>query len=106
MRLNSLILAVALLGACSPAAETPAAVRPPAPAPPPPPAAPAKKPAQPVLFNTPEADAILSTLQVFPKDNPWNEDISQRPIHPDSDKIIDQIGRTERFRWNHDTSFI
>jgi len=104
MRLASLILVVALLGACSPGAETPAPARPPAPPPRPP--APAKKPAQPVLFNTPEADAILSSLQVFPKDNPWNEDISERPVHPDSDKIIDQIGRTQRFRWNHDMSFI
>src|SRR5437868_4489876 len=33
---------------------------------------------KPVLFNTPEADAILGALQVFPKNNPWNEDISKR----------------------------
>src|SRR6185369_4483747 len=51
--------------------------------------APAAKPAaakRAVLFNTPEADAILSTLQIFPKDNPWNEDISDRPVAPDSEK--------------------
>lgn len=70
------------------------------------PAAPPKPAAKPVLFNTPEADAILSKLQVFPKDNPWNEDISERPVHPDSDKIIDAIGRNLRFRWNQDMSFI
>jgi hypothetical protein len=58
------------------------------------------------MFNTPEADEILSKLQVFPKDNPWNEDISERPVHPDSDKIIDTIGRQLRFRWNHDMSFV
>lgn len=62
--------------------------------------------AKPILFNTPEADAILSKLQVFPKDNPWNEDISERPVHPDSDRIIDKIGRHLRFRWNHDMAFI
>lgn len=59
-----------------------------------------------VLFNTPEADAVLSTLQIFPKDNPWNEDISERPVHPDSDRMIDAIGRNLRFRWNQDMGFV
>jgi hypothetical protein len=36
---------------------------------------------QPVMFNTPKADKILAALQVFPPDNPWNEDISKRPVH-------------------------
>jgi hypothetical protein len=59
-----------------------------------------------MLFNTPEADAVLSKLQDFPKDNPWNEDISDRPVHPDSDKMINAVGRKLRFRWNHDMPFI
>src|SRR5262245_8303117 len=74
-----------------------------------PPPAPTPRPAavaRPVPFNTPEADAILSTLQIFPKDNPWNEDISERPLHPDSDKIVDAIGRNLRFRWNLDQCFV
>src|SRR5688572_25258021 len=54
---------------------------------------------KPTLFNTAEADAVLSSLQIFPKDNPWNEDISGRPVHPDSDRIIDTVGRNLRFRW-------
>src|SRR6185295_5887496 len=58
-----------------------------------------------VLFNTPEADAVLSTLPIFPKDNPWNEDISDRPVHPDSGKIINSIGGNLRFRWNLDMPF-
>jgi len=49
---------------------------------------------------------VLSSLQIFPKDNPWNEDISERPVHPDSDKIIETIGKDLRFRWNRDMSFI
>jgi hypothetical protein len=32
-----------------------------------------------VMFDTPEADSILSAMQVFPPDNPWNQDISTRP---------------------------
>jgi hypothetical protein len=46
----------------------------------------------PVMFGTPEADAILSAMQVFPKDHPFNEDISKLPVHPDSDKIIANTG--------------
>jgi hypothetical protein len=61
---------------------------------------------RPLPCGTPEADAILSTLQVFPKDNPWNEDISERPVHPDSDKIVDAVGRILRFRWNHDMLYM
>ena len=53
---------------------------------------------KPVLFNTPEADAILAALQVFPKNNAWNEDISKRPIHPDSDRMIAVIGRDKALR--------
>src|SRR5690348_15798099 len=34
---------------------------------------------KPVMFNTPEADAILAAMQIFPKDNAWNEDISKQP---------------------------
>lgn len=30
---------------------------------------------------------------VFPADNPWNQDISDLPVHPDSDTFIDAIGR-------------
>ena len=44
-----------------------------------------------VLFNTPEADAILSGLQIMPTTNPWNEDISRRPLLPNSDAMIAQI---------------
>jgi hypothetical protein len=44
-----------------------------------------------VLFNTPEADAIISALQIFPRDNAWNEDISRRPLLTNSDGMITQI---------------
>jgi hypothetical protein len=45
----------------------------------------------PTLFNTPEADAIVSALQIMPVTNPWNEDISQRPRLANSDAMIAQI---------------
>src|SRR3954467_14506846 len=47
--------------------------------------------AQPTLFNTAAADAIVSAMQIMPRDNPWNEDVSRRPVHADSDAIIAQI---------------
>ncbi|HLY73483.1 MAG TPA: hypothetical protein VKU80_05125, partial [Planctomycetota bacterium] len=90
------VLVAAFLG-CDHPSEPP-------PVPPAPP--PQKATSRTILFNTPEADAILSGLQIFPKDNPWNEDVSQRPLHPDSARIIETIGRDLRFRWNRDMPFI
>jgi len=43
------------------------------------------------LFNTPEADAIVSSMQIFPQTSAWNEDISRRPLLPNSDAMIAQI---------------
>jgi hypothetical protein len=45
----------------------------------------------PVLFNTPEADAIVSALQIFPRDSAWNEDVSRRPVLANSDAMIAKI---------------
>src|SRR6185295_9668557 len=44
-----------------------------------------------VLFNTNSGDAILSAMQIFPVTNPWNEDISRRPLLTNSDAMITQI---------------
>lgn len=30
---------------------------------------------------------------VFPADNPWNTDISELPVHPNSDAYVDSVGR-------------
>lgn len=61
---------------------------------------------QPVLFDTPEADAILAALQVFPPGNPWNQDISRMPVHPDSAKIIASIGADKSLGYNLDMGFV
>src|SRR3977135_3406943 len=45
----------------------------------------------PTLFNTPAADAIVSAMQISPRHNPWTEDISRRPLLPNSDAMIAQI---------------
>jgi len=61
---------------------------------------------RPVLFNTPEADRILSALRVFPPDNPWNEDISRRPVHPNSKNLIASVGADKNLAYNLDMAFI
>src|ERR1700736_1461696 len=45
----------------------------------------------PTLFNTPQADAIVSAMQIFPVTNPWNEDISRRPLLSNSATMITQL---------------
>src|SRR5579862_494928 len=60
----------------------------------------------PILFNTPEADAVVSAMQIFPKDNAWNEDISKRPVHPDSEKIIALIGPAKKLACNSDMGYV
>ena len=60
----------------------------------------------PVMFDTPEADKILEALQVFPPDNPWNEDISQRPLLTNSKEMIALIGPGKKLAYNLDMAFI
>ena len=47
--------------------------------------------ASPILFNTTNADAVVSAMQIFPVTNPWNEDISHLPVLTNSDAMIAQI---------------
>jgi len=61
---------------------------------------------KPVLFDTPEADAILAAMQVFPASNPWNEDISKHAVHPNSANLIASIGADRKIGWNSDMGFI
>ena len=61
---------------------------------------------KPVMFNTPEADAILAALEVFPPDSPWNEVIADRPVHPNSKNLIASIGPDKSLQYNLDMCFI
>ncbi|MGE3806811.1 MAG: hypothetical protein AB7K24_19255, partial [Gemmataceae bacterium] len=61
---------------------------------------------KPILFNTPEADAICSALEVFPADNPWNLVVEDWPLHPNSKNIIGSIGADKPFRYNPDMGFV
>src|SRR5256714_9301048 len=45
----------------------------------------------PTLFNTPQGDAIVSAMQIFPVTNPGNEDVSRRPLLANSGTMIAQL---------------
>jgi hypothetical protein len=61
---------------------------------------------RPIPFNTPEADRILEELRIFPADDPWHQDISRWPVHPNSRNIVASIGRDRPLRYNPDMNFI
>ena len=58
------------------------------------------------MFNTPEADRILATLEVFPTGNPWKEDISKRPVDRNSRNMIASVGAEKNLAYNLDMGFI
>lgn len=45
----------------------------------------------PIQFNTTLSDTVMGTLQIMPKTNPWNEDISRRPRLSNSNQMIATI---------------
>ena len=53
-----------------------------------------------ILFNTTNADAVVSAMQIFPVTNPWNECISNRPVLTNSDammmNILTNVGASHR----------
>src|SRR6185312_7977331 len=61
---------------------------------------------RPISFDTPEADVILSALEVFPPDNPWNLVVEDWPLHPNSAKIVATVGANKPIRYNPDMGFI
>jgi hypothetical protein len=62
--------------------------------------------AAPVMFNTPEADAILAKVQLLPPDHVLRMDISKLPVLPNSDQMIARIGADRNVHHNSDMGFI
>src|SRR5882724_9836811 len=62
--------------------------------------------ATPVMFNTPQADAVLTSLEVFLPDNPWHQVVSNWPVHPNTRNIIASIDPAKPLRYNLDMPFI
>jgi hypothetical protein len=48
---------------------------------------------------------VVANCPVFPSDNAWNTDISQYPVHPSSDAIVDSIGRSKHAHPDFGSSF-
>jgi hypothetical protein len=61
---------------------------------------------EPLMFNTKETDSILAATQVFPVDNPWNEDISQLPLLKNSKEMVATVGNDGSLAANLDMGFI
>ena len=57
-------------------------------------------------FNTPEADAVLSALEVFSPDNPSNTPLDHWPGAANSKVMIAPIGPDKPLRYNPDMSFV
>lgn len=60
----------------------------------------------PTMFDTPEADAILTALEVFPPDNAFNQVVSNWPVHRNSRQIVASIGVEKPLRYNPDMAFV
>lgn len=61
---------------------------------------------RPVLFDTAEADAVCAALEVFPPDNPWNQLVTNWPLHPNSKALVASVGPAKPLRYNPDMGFI
>ncbi len=61
---------------------------------------------KPIPFCTPEADAILAELPVFPPDNPWNVAVDAWPVAANSAAVIASIGANKPLRYNTDMGFV
>lgn len=61
---------------------------------------------RPISFDAAEADAILSALEVFPPDNPWNIPVDHWPVADNSAAMIELIGADKPLRGNADMAFV
>ncbi len=52
----------------------------------------------PVMFDTPEADLLMSRINLYPKDSPWTWDLSKLPVQKNSTQMIAAISATGRLR--------
>lgn len=61
---------------------------------------------EPIMFHTPEADAVVSALEVFPPEHPLNQLVTDWPLHPNSKAIIEAVGADKPLRYNPDMSYV
>jgi hypothetical protein len=61
---------------------------------------------RPVMFDTPEADAICGALEVLPPDNAIRLLVEDWPVHPKSKAIVASVGAEKPLRYNTDMAFV
>jgi hypothetical protein len=61
---------------------------------------------KPISFDDPASDAILSALEVFPPNNPWNLLVEDWPVRDNSKAIVNSVGANKVFRCNPDMGFV
>ena len=61
---------------------------------------------KPIQFDTPEADAILEALEIFPPDNPWNIPVDAWPVAANSKAMVAAIGANKPLRYDADMGFV
>lgn len=60
----------------------------------------------PISFDTPEADALVSALEIFPPQHPLNQLVEDWPVHPNSEAIITAVGPEKPLRYNPDMAYV
>ncbi len=61
---------------------------------------------RPVSFDTPEADALVAALEIFPPEHPLNQLVEEWPVHPNSAAIIEAVGPEKPLRYNPDMAYV
>ncbi len=60
----------------------------------------------PISFDTPEADRVMSAIELFPADNAWNIPVDKWPVASNSKQMVQQIGASKPFRANNDMGYV
>lgn len=61
---------------------------------------------RPIPFDTEQADAILSALEIFPPNNPSKIPVDTWPVATNSDAMLKAIGAEKPLRGNTDMAFV
>lgn len=61
---------------------------------------------KPLMFNTPEADAVLKHVQLFPANSPFNEDVSGRPVAANSAAMVATMSGRKNLAYNLDMGYV
>jgi len=61
---------------------------------------------KPVMFNTPQADYLMSRIRLVPKDSPWRWDVSRLPLAKNSKQMIRAVSAEGGMRACWEMAFV